>query len=98
MESENKIPIVQPQDPQLSKKAFKRQLKRQRWEESKPERRALKKAKLQQKKAEFKRIGQIFPKKQKPVVKDQEASGVRVVLDCSFDDLMNEKVVRHDCV
>jgi hypothetical protein len=95
MEGTEQAAIVEQQTPPLSKKALKRQLKRQRWEESKGERRALQKAKLRQKKEEFKRTGQKFPKKRKPVVKGQESSGVRVVLDCAFDDLMNEKVARH---
>jgi len=76
----------------LSKNAIKRQLKRQRWEESREERRELKRAKLKQKKEELKSSGQPLPKKRKISIKDQEDSGVRVVLDCSFDSLMNDKV------
>ena len=79
-------------DPPLSKNALKRQLKRQRWEESREERRAIKRAKIKQKKEKMKLNGQAQTKRRKPSLKDQEQSGIRVVLDCSFDNLMNEKV------
>src|SRR5215471_5893758 len=78
--------------PPLSKNALKRQLKRQRWEDSKADRRAYKKAKLKEKKEIIKQSGQRLPKKGKPVVEGQENSGIRVVIDCSFDDLMIDKV------
>lgn len=79
-------------DPPLSKNALKRQLKRQRWEESREERRTIKRAKIKQKKEKMKLNGQTQTKRSKPSLKDQEQSGIRVVLDCSFDNLMNEKV------
>lgn len=78
--------------PPLSKNAQKRQLKRQRWEDSKADRRAYKKAKLKEKKEIMKQSGQRLPKKGRPVVEGQENSGIRVVIDCSFDDLMIDKV------
>ena len=78
--------------PPLSKNALKRQLKRQRWEDSKADRRAYKKAKLKEKKEIMKQSGQRLPKKRRPVVEGQENSGIRVVIDCSFDDLMIDKV------
>jgi tRNA (guanine9-N1)-methyltransferase len=78
--------------PVLSKNALKRQLKRQRWEDSKADRRAYKKAKLKEKKEVMKQSGQRLPKRGRPVVEGQENSGIRVVIDCSFDDLMIDKV------
>jgi tRNA (guanine9-N1)-methyltransferase len=81
-------------DPPLSKNALKRQLKRQRWEDSKADRRAHKKAKLQQKKEIMKQEGIKPPTKKKTAVQGQEASGVRVVIDCGFDELMTDKVSR----
>jgi tRNA (guanine9-N1)-methyltransferase len=77
---------------QLSKNAIKRQLKRQRWEDSKDERRAYKKAKLKAKKEALKMTGQKLPRKNRPIFKGQEDSGRRVVIDCAFDDLMTDKV------
>ena len=78
--------------PTISKNALKRQLKRQRWEDSKADRRACKRAKLKEKKEIMKQSGQRLPKKGRPVVEGQENSGIRVVIDCSFDDLMIDKV------
>ena len=78
--------------PPLSKNAIKRQLKRQRWEDSKEERKAYKKAKLKEKKETLKKVGQKLPRKSKPVVEGQEDSGIRVVIDCAFDELMTDKV------
>jgi tRNA (guanine9-N1)-methyltransferase len=82
---------AQPEDPPLSKNAFKRALKRKRWEEAKDDRKALKKAKLKEKKEKLKLAGQPL-KRRKVMVKGQEESGLRVVVDCSFDHLMNDKV------
>ena len=82
---------VQDAEPPLSKNALKRQLKRKRWEESKPERRAHKKAKLKEKQESLKQSGQKLRKRPAKVV-GQEKSGVRVVIDCAFDDYMIEKV------
>jgi len=82
---------VQGTQSQLSKNALKRQLKRKLWEESKPERRAIKKAKLREKKETLKQTGQKLNKRP-PKVEGQENSGVRVVIDCGFDDYMIEKV------
>ena len=93
-EEQSKSPSgVRNAAPQLSKKAIKRQLKRQRWEESKDERRAHKKAKLKQKKEALKASGQKLPRKGKPVIGSQESSGIRVVIDCAFDELMTDKVI-----
>ena len=90
-ETEEAVNTPEP-GPPLSKNALKRQLKRQRWEDSKADRRAYKKAKLKEKKEIMKLSGQRLPKKGKPVIEGQENSGIRVVIDCSFDDLMIEKV------
>jgi hypothetical protein len=87
---------LQEPDPPLSKNALKRQLKRQRWEESKEERRAQKKARLKEKKETLKLKGQKRPKKAK--VEGQENSGIRVVIDCAFDDYMTEKVSSFACL
>jgi len=78
-------------EPPLSKNALKRQLKRKRWEESKPERRAHKKAKLKEKNETLRQSGQKL-RKRAPRVEGQENSGIRVVIDCAFDDFMIEKV------
>jgi tRNA (guanine9-N1)-methyltransferase len=78
--------------PPLSKNAIKRQLKRQRWEDSKEERKAYKKAKLKEKKETLKKSGQKLPRKSKSVVEGQEGSGIRIVIDCAFDELMTDKV------
>ena len=87
-------PVLGPQEliPQLSKNALKRQLKRQRWEDSRKERRARKKAKQKEKKEALKLSGQ-KPKEPRSVsVKKQQSSGIRVVIDCAFDELMSDKV------
>ena len=82
---------VQKTEPPLSKNALKRQLKRKRWEESKSERLAHKKAKLKEKKEILKQSGQKLRKRATKVY-GQENSGIRVVVDCAFDDFMIEKV------
>src|SRR5579859_4524627 len=82
---------TQLQDAPLSKNALKRALKRKRWEETKDSRKALKKAKLKDKKEKMKVAGQPL-KKRKLVVEGQVESGIKVVIDCSFDDLMTDKV------
>jgi tRNA (guanine9-N1)-methyltransferase len=82
---------TEQEGPVLSKNALKRQLKRQRWEDSKEDRRAYKKAKLKEKKEASKLAGAKRPTRRKPV-EGQEDSGIRVVIDCEFDDLMTEKV------
>ena len=87
-ESGNTLEAVAPP----SKNALKRQLKRQRWEDSKADRRAYKKAKIKEKKEIMKQSGQRLPKKGRLVVEGQENSGIKVVIDCSFDDLMIDKV------
>jgi tRNA (guanine9-N1)-methyltransferase len=93
-EAKETTPSSLPQiAPPLSKNALKRQLKRQRWEESKPERRAIKKAKLKQKKQAIKLTGEKPPTRRKFPIEGQENSGVRVVIDCGFDELMTDKVV-----
>ena len=79
-------------DSPLSKNALKRQLKRQRWEDGKEARKEYKKAKLKQKKEELKANGKPLPKKSKVFVEGQNDSGVRVVIDCGFDELMTDKV------
>jgi hypothetical protein len=79
-------------DSSLSKNALKRQLKRQRWEDGKEARKEYKKAKLKQKKDELKANGKPLPKKSKVFVEGQNDSGVRVVIDCGFDELMTDKV------
>jgi hypothetical protein len=78
-------------DSPLSKNALKRQLKRQRWEDGKEARKEYKKAKLKQKKEVLKANGKPLPKK-KVFVEGQNDSGVRVVIDCGFDELMTDKV------
>jgi tRNA (guanine9-N1)-methyltransferase len=81
-----------PSENSLSKNAWKRQLKRRLWEESREERRAVKRAKLKRKKEEMRLAGLPLPKKRKSNRTQQEESEIRVVLDCSFDSLMNDKV------
>src|SRR5271156_2968789 len=93
---ENESPLKEPlgvegTESLLSKNALKRQLKRKRWEESKSERRAHKKAKLKEKKETLKQTGQRLRKRASKVY-GQENSGVRVVIDCAFDDFMIDKV------
>ena len=90
-------PGAQEPGPQLSKNAIKRQLKRQRWEDSREERRAYKKAKLREKKEVLKLSGQKPNKQRKVVVEGQKSSCIRVVIDCAFDDLMIDKVSRSSC-
>jgi tRNA (guanine9-N1)-methyltransferase len=86
------MPQEKPDEPPLSKNALKRKLKNQRWEEGKDERRAHKKAKIKEKKERQKLSGEYIPKKNKISVPDQKSSGIRVVVDCGFDDLMTDKV------
>ena len=90
---EQKVPVTQNETPPLSKNALKRQLKRKKWEDSKKERKALHKAKLKAKKEALKLRGERLPKKKRKTIEGQEESGVRVVIDCEFDDLMVDKVV-----
>ena len=82
-----------PTESSLSKNAIKRQLKRRMWEESREDRNAYKKAKRKQKKEASKASGNPLAKKRKIAVEGQESSDVRVVIDCSFDKLMTDKVV-----
>jgi len=86
------IPEGKKDDIPLSKNALKRQLKRQRWEESKADRRAVKRAKLKERKEKQKVSGDYVPQTNRVAVQGQQASGVRVVVDCAFDDLMTDKV------
>ena len=92
-EAEPPVPAstAQLEEPPLSKSALKRALKRKRWEESKDTRKAAKKAKLKEKKEKMKIAGQPL-KRRKLVVEGQEESGIKVVVDCSFDHLMTDKV------
>ena len=90
-ESSVSVPSGLPEDPPLSKNALKRALKRKRWEETKDDRKAMKKAKLKEKKEKSKLAGEA-QNRRKVVVEGQEESGIKVVVDCSFDHLMTDKV------
>jgi len=91
-EEDPQVPEEEKDDVPLSKNALKRHLKRQRWEESKADRRAVKRAKLREKREQQKLSGDYIPRKNRVAVQGQQNSGVRVVVDCAFDDLMTDKV------
>ena len=90
-------PEVEQYDIALSKRAQKRELKRQIWEETREQRKAIKKEKLRNKKSELKRIaaetGQPVTKKQRSSLEERVNVGVNVVIDCDFDALMTDKEI-----
>lgn len=86
----------------MSKNAWKKLQKQKRWEEQKDEyrlKRAAKKKALRQRKAENRANGTLSesdnyhmqPKKLLP--ESQSPSGVKVIMDCEFDDLMIDKEI-----
>jgi len=80
------------QTPQLSKNAQKRALKQEKWESLRDARREKRKEKLKEKKTKLRLAGERLPPRKKPPVEGQENSGVKVVIDCAFDDWMIDKV------
>jgi tRNA (guanine9-N1)-methyltransferase len=78
--------------PQLSKNAQKRALKQEKWDSLRDARRENRKEKLKEKKTKMKLAGERLPPRKKPPIEGQENSGVKVVIDCAFDDWMNDKV------
>lgn len=95
--------------PGMTKSQYKKQLKRERWAIERPQMRANKRAKLKAKKAETReQIAELAAKgesyahllRRRPgadLKRDengqQKVSGFGIVLDCGYDDLMNEKEV-----
>ena len=82
-----------PKAPEMSKNAQKRALKREKWESLRDARREKRKEKLKEKKIKLKEAGERLPPRKKPPVEGQENSGVKVVIDCAFDDWMNDKEI-----
>ncbi|KTW31563.1 hypothetical protein T552_00201 [Pneumocystis carinii B80] len=77
----------------LSKRSIKRRLKKKKWEETKAERRKYKKERDKIKKLEkYKKYEEsgVHPIKFK---KNQIPSGIKVIIDCSFDDKMIDKEI-----
>lgn len=79
----------------MSKREWKRQQKKQRWEETREqymaEKREKKKQARERRRAREREEGtDHVPKKRKLLPSEQEQTGVRVVVDCAFDDLMKE--------
>lgn len=86
----------------MSKNAWKKALKRQRWEENKEEyrvKRRQKKIAARQRRTERKLNpsnegdGASSDKPRKPIPAIQSPTNVRVIMDCEFDDLMSEKEI-----
>ncbi|GEQ69788.1 hypothetical protein JCM33374_g3462 [Metschnikowia sp. JCM 33374] len=78
----------------MSKNAWKKLQKQKKWDEQKTEYREMKKNKrrvAKKKKAEKKLQGWVDPRK--PIPSSQSPSGVRVIMDCEFDELMSDKEI-----
>ncbi|KAJ3405466.1 tRNA (guanine(9)-N(1))-methyltransferase [Chytridiales sp. JEL 0842] len=81
----------------LSKRAQKRLLKAQKWEEGREARKVIRKEKKKQKQEERKKRiaeGLEVPMKKRIKLEDQKPSNMRVVVDCEFEDYMNIKEVQ----
>lgn len=96
--------IVLPPTPEgMSKKQWKKEWKRQQWDLNKEEYRLKRKAKRQRLKQNRKDIiasyaerGEELPAEyvREPRVNTKQVdSGMKLIIDCSFDDLMNDKEV-----
>lgn len=94
---------IPPPPEGMSKSQWKKQWKRKLWEENKEaynakrrnKRRKLK-ANRREKIKEYTEKGLELPKdlvREPRVNRDQSYSGVKIILDCSFDDLMNPKEI-----
>lgn len=93
---------VKPVIPEgMSKSAWKKLQKRNRWEESKEEYREMKKEKRKEaraRKVERRAQGledtdQSHQAQKRKIPQHQQETGVNVLIDCEFDDLMSEKEV-----
>jgi tRNA (guanine9-N1)-methyltransferase len=84
-----------PAPPGMSKSAWKRELKRQRWEAQKGEFTLKRKEKRKEQKLERKRKAQeegveVAPKKTKTMGRHEKVP-ITVIIDCGFDEMMKER-------
>ncbi|EHN00387.1 Trm10p [Saccharomyces cerevisiae x Saccharomyces kudriavzevii VIN7] len=99
----NRTPPLPPVPEGMSKKQWKKMCKRQRWEENKSkynaERRVKKKRLRHERSAKIQEYidrGEDVPQElvREPRVNvNQIDSGIEIILDCSFDELMNDKEI-----
>ncbi|XP_072165516.1 tRNA methyltransferase 10 homolog A-like [Diadema setosum] len=82
----------------LSKNQLKKQLRLQRWAETKKERRKKEREKIKVKKRmlmeERQKEGLEYTGIKKKKMSDPEASDIRVAIDCAYDDLMSESDIK----
>lgn len=100
---ETKRITIPPPPEGMSKSQWKKQWKRKLWDESKDAyaaKRRAKRQKLKQNRRDkiksYTDKGQEIPQdlvREPRVNRDQVSSGVKIILDCSFDDLMNPKEI-----
>ncbi|EPY51877.1 tRNA m(1)G methyltransferase Trm10 [Schizosaccharomyces cryophilus OY26] len=101
----DKEPVLERREeaepPKMSKSALKKLRRQQEWEAGREKRAGIRREKKKQKKEERKRkidAGEKVPSQKKKIREGKiTPSEMRVVLDCGFDELMNEKEIASLC-
>ncbi|EKE37341.1 hypothetical protein ENUP19_0039G0021 [Entamoeba nuttalli] len=82
-----------PLSKKKQKKLAKKELKMRLWKETRSEMRKERKERAKERKKEMRESGQYIPRKKKRTTENLEIGG-KVIIDCDFDDKMNENEVK----